>query len=259
MVVEVFTGVINQLVMPINHKFINNNWGNGFQTNNAILNTTPYEPEVLFIGTFNPNTNGNHNQANFFYGRDNYLFPMLHGIFNLGTIYNQQPPYNNLIWTLCNQLKLSFADLILSAFPNQNVQLLPNSNKVNHAGEQWNLLKDSHLEELDAQHGEIVWNDQNIISFINNNPSIKYVFLTQKSNNTFLEKYNAIRNNCIRPNLSFRCIYTPSGQSLSGVPRELFLAMQWLIEQNDGSGLNLNLLHDHNIHSFSYNNYSVNF
>ncbi|MEY4570812.1 MAG: hypothetical protein RLZ10_5 [Bacteroidota bacterium] len=245
--------------MPINHKFLNTNWGNGFQSTNAILTITPYEPEVLFIGTFNPNTNGNHNLANFFYGRDNYLFPMLHGIFNLGTIHNQLPPYDNIIWPICTKLKLSFADLIKSVFPNQIIGLTPNSNNVIFNGSNFNLLKDNDLLKLDDLYNEVVWNEENIIKFIKKTPTLKHIYITQKSNNEFLNRYNIIKENCARSNLSFRCIYTPSGQSLSGVPRELYLAMQWLIEQNDGSGFNIDFLHLHNVNSFTYNKYTLNF
>jgi len=248
--------------MPIHHKFLSSSWNNGndcYETESAILKTTPYEPEVLFIGTYNPNTNGNHNQANFFYGRDNYLFPMLHGIFNLQTIYSQNPPYTNIIWPLCNKLKLCFADLITTIFPNVVVPLIPNTNKVNFGGTTYNLLKDNHLIDLDTIHNQVVWNEEAIIRFINGTASLKYVFLTQKSNNTFRQKFEYITNSCVRSGLTFRCIYTPTGQSLSGVPRELFLAFQWVIEQTDNSGINLSLLHQHNVHSFTYQRYILNF
>jgi hypothetical protein len=245
--------------MSIIHKFQEHDFGNGFQTHNSILDSTPYEPEVLILGTFNPNTQGNHNLANFFYGRDNYLFPMLHGIFNLQTIYNQSPPYENIIWPICNKLKLSFADLITSIFPEENIQLISGTNDVIYNEKRYNLLKDNHLIELDNLHNQIVWNDINIINYINNKPSLKYVYLTQKSSNKFLEKYNNIVESTSRENLSFRRLYTPTGQSLSGVPRELFLAFQWLIEQSDTSGINLSLLHQHNINNFIYENYRLEF
>ena len=39
--------------MPILHKFQNHDWKNSFWTENSILKTDHYKPEVLFIGTFN--------------------------------------------------------------------------------------------------------------------------------------------------------------------------------------------------------------
>jgi hypothetical protein len=55
--------------MPIRHKFYQTNFGNGYATHNAILDTTPYKPEVMIVGTFNPDT-PNNNFADFFYGRN---------------------------------------------------------------------------------------------------------------------------------------------------------------------------------------------
>lgn len=53
------------------HKFLNYNFENGYQTHNSILDTTPYKPEVIFIGTFNHGWDWN--QSDFFYGRGMYL------------------------------------------------------------------------------------------------------------------------------------------------------------------------------------------
>ncbi len=135
--------------MPIPHKFLQKDWENGFKSNSAILDETPYKPKVLIIGTYNPNTQGAHNLAQFYYGRDNYLIPSLHGIFNLRTTYTQAPSYDNILWPLCNSLQLSFADLITTVFPTQNgINLIPNSNNVVYLGTQYNLLKDADLIAL---------------------------------------------------------------------------------------------------------------
>ncbi len=53
--------------MSIQHKFYQTSFGNGFETHNAILDITPYKPEVMIVGTFNPDT-PNANYADFFYG-----------------------------------------------------------------------------------------------------------------------------------------------------------------------------------------------
>ena len=66
--------------MPIEHKFLNyNKWNNGFQTHNAILDTMPYVPEVLILGTFNPNSLRN-DFVDFFYGR-NWLWTGFKNLF----------------------------------------------------------------------------------------------------------------------------------------------------------------------------------
>ena len=59
----------------IKHKFIETKFNEEFQTHNGVLDKTPYKPEVMIIGTFNPNT-PNSNFADFFYGR-NYFWPAL--------------------------------------------------------------------------------------------------------------------------------------------------------------------------------------
>lgn len=65
--------------MIINHKFstvtLKNkqlNWDNRFYTENVILkNVDIYKPEILFLGTFNPELQSN--PADFFYGRNFFL------------------------------------------------------------------------------------------------------------------------------------------------------------------------------------------
>ncbi len=244
--------------MPVDHKFLQSNWNNGFETHSAILDITlDYDPEVLFIGTYNPATHGPHNLATFFYGRNNYLFPLLHGIFNLQEPYNQAPPYD-IIWHICSKLKLTFADLVASVFPNQAVQLLPNSNTLIYENNDFNLLRDQDLIQLDEQYEALQWNHRAIAEFINRKKNIKYVYLTQKSNQIFLNKFQILQDLC-RDNISFRTIHTPSGQSLPGVPKEFFLGLQWLVQQNNQSGFNLEWLHSHDIHNFSFDNYNLDF
>ena len=52
--------------MSITHRFLEHDFGNSFATHNAILDTTPdYEPEVLFIGTYNPDVDDKANVADF--------------------------------------------------------------------------------------------------------------------------------------------------------------------------------------------------
>ena len=66
---------------PLAHKFINCTFGQttDFRTENSILKT-PYPPEILFLGTFNPDTDSKSNSADFYYGR-NWLWPALFNIF----------------------------------------------------------------------------------------------------------------------------------------------------------------------------------
>lgn len=248
--------------MPITHKFYDKQWEGGFQTQNGILISEHYKPEVLFLGTFNPDTHGNHNLATFFYGRSKYFWPVLHSIFNLQAPYNQVPPYDNLIWPLCINLKLSFADLIANVIPNvPNQHIQQNENNIIFNNQDYNLLGDADLIALDAI-GQVSWNTDSIIEFINNTPTLKYIYLTQKSDNLFSNKFNFIKQQCHRNDIVFRKIHTPTGRSLPGTPGHTFLAMQWLITQaiqQPQNGFSIAWLHGYNIHSFNFPPYSLHF
>lgn len=47
--------------MGIEHKFLEENFTKGFHTENAILKNKHFKPKVLFLGTFNPNTDNKSN------------------------------------------------------------------------------------------------------------------------------------------------------------------------------------------------------
>jgi hypothetical protein len=112
--------------MAIEHKLINYNWGNGFKTTNTILNT-PYEPQVMIIGTFNHGWNWN--QADFFYGRGLYMWTVLANIFIYNqnclskqrTINNVEPSFEQL-FTICKKGKLTFADIVLKTKPQVKIE-----------------------------------------------------------------------------------------------------------------------------------------
>ena len=187
--------------MPVLHKFYQINWENGFETHDAILDITPYSPEVMFIGTFNPKT-PNANFADFFYGR-NYFWTGFKNLFVHNTVaiqnrrmpQNGVPPSHNLlnptlaeIFCLCLKLKLTFADLIAQVFHynNPQFQLLQNDNVVFN-GNQYNLIQDGQkgnvggLAQL-AALGQVDWNTQNIIDYLCNNPQIKQIYFTRQPN-----------------------------------------------------------------------------
>jgi hypothetical protein len=77
--------------MKVNHKFltipsgINTlNWNQNFFTQNAILkNKNIYKPEILFLGTFNPDLKTN--PADFFYGR-NFFWTALKNLFTCNNV-----------------------------------------------------------------------------------------------------------------------------------------------------------------------------
>ncbi len=220
--------------MPIFHKFLQKNWENGFETNNTILDITPYKPEVMFIGTFNPET-PNANFADFFYGR-NYFWPAFKNIFihHGVTIPNRRMPQNGMpaahnllnpslaeIFCLCLKLKLTFADLI-SQVLNNNAQfnLLPNDNVIFNNNE-YNLIQDGQvgaiggLAQLNALN-QVDWNTNNVINFLCQNPQIRHIYFTRQPNGIWAQHWNLILNHECMVGRQLTNIFTPSGRPLPG-------------------------------------------
>ena len=206
--------------MPIQHKFLNcNNWINqGFWTENAILKTNKYDPEVLFLGTFNHGFNWN--TSDFFYGRGMYMWTIMSNLFihnennsiNRRTINNNVPTLNQ-IFEICTKGKFVFADLIKGTKGNIDTVINQNQKCVivqdNNTQYCWNDYKDNSILDL-INLGFIDVNVVEIINHINNNPSIKFIYCTFKSGNHFIEMVNEIRRN-IRPEVSIEYIFTPTG------------------------------------------------
>ncbi len=228
--------------MPIFHKFFQTNWNNGFETHNAILDITPYKPEVMIIGTFNPGTPNA--KADFFYGR-NYFWPAFKNLFILNhpNLLNTRMPLNGIpqphdllnptlaeIFCLCLKLKLTFADLICQVLHNEHPQyeLLPNDHVI-FSGQEYNLITDDNqgLLPLDGL-GQVNWNTQNIIEYLCDNPQIRTVYFTRRPTGIWAGHWNAIKNHNCMAGRQLLNIYTPSGQSLQGTPRMTKLLHHWV-------------------------------
>lgn len=231
----------------IKHKFYQTNFGNGIETHNAILDITPYEPEVLIIGTFNPDT-PNANFADFFYGR-NWFWPAFKNLFihnNIEILAERMPnrgnPNNILNPTLyeilgmCIQLKLTFADLISEVLHDNNphYDILQNDNIIFN-GVEYNLIKDNSLNELNNLK-QVNWNTQNIIKYICDNPQIKTIYFTRQPTGIWKNQWDTIiKHNCLEAKLKTN-IYTPSGQKLKGKPRMQVLLRHWINNSNPRFG-----------------------
>lgn len=159
----------------IPHIFINKSFEN-FKTNEyAILDKTPYKPEVLILGTFNKGTDNNN--AHFFYGRkNNYFWYIMRNIFNdeklEGT--NKKPTDISIILNICKKLKLSFSDFILST-----------SNKINGN-------TDRELENA-VRNNQVVFNTDHIIDFLSKNKSIKTIYFTRNPVNVWGNEWNKLK------------------------------------------------------------------
>lgn len=219
--------------MPITHKFLNHTFQNGFETNDAILSNIPYQPEVIFIGTFNHGWEWNN--ADFYYGRGMYMWCILSNLFtyNNNTLLNPRVGNNDptivQIFEICENAKITFADIVKGTANNVLTEQIGNSILVNDEY-YWNTYSDGQLEKM-AGNG---WLDDNvpaIISYINATPSIKHVYFTFKSGIWLIEKKSQIVNNI---NIDDVCsIISPSGNGfgnlLPGYPtRAESIAHSWI-------------------------------
>ncbi len=209
--------------MPIRHKFENIppnppgfNWDPQFQTHNGILDIVPYDPEVIFIGTFNPGWPWN--DADFFYGRGMYMWTIMANLFlhNANQLVDRRnpiPPDNSPslaeIFEICRRGKMVFADLVLgtngdipTVISDGQESVLVNGNYT------WSDYKDGRLDQMGDQY----WLDdnvENIVKFIRNKPSIKQIYFTFKSGEWLVEKKNEVQ--AALPDVSSCSIFTPSG------------------------------------------------
>jgi hypothetical protein len=231
--------------MSIQHKFYQTNFGRGFETHNAILEITPYKPEVMVVGTYNPDT-PNANFADFFYGR-NFFWTAFKNLFNENAVViaNKRMPTNGIppnilnptlpeIFDICIKLKLTFSDLVLEVLHNNNpvFQPLPNDNVIFN-GVEYNLIQDGKYNNIDGLQqlnalDQVNWNTQNIINYLCNNPQIKTIYFTRQPKGIWAAQWNLIINHkCMVGRLTTN-IYTPSGQSLKGKPRMNALLKHWV-------------------------------
>lgn len=231
--------------MAIQHKFLNHNWKNGFQTHNAILDNTPYLPEILILGTYNPETLNN-GFVDFFYGR-NWLWTGFKNLFVHNEIIITQKRINTNpinpdileIFELCKRLKLTFADLITETLHNENpiYNEIP-INKVNLNNQVYSLIDDKGLNQLNLIE-QVNWNTQNIIDYLIKTPSIKKVYFTRTPTGIWLNKWNLLRNNPLLEYVDFSNIHSPSGMGLQekGVPVVNALLKRWIVNPSPNIGV----------------------
>lgn len=197
--------------MQILHKFIDYNWNNGFYTKNSIL-YTPYKPETFFIGTFNHGWDWNY--ADFFYGRDRYMWPILANLF----LYNRNRlilprnkknpnPSINEIFEICNKAKIAFADVVRGVKSTAIVQKHGRSLVINDSFT-WDNYSDKQLNTM-AKHDWLDDQTDEIIKYINQTPSIKHIYFTFNSEQWLIELREKIISNT--KTVSAGSIFTPTG------------------------------------------------
>jgi|GEM_PF-1110137 len=243
----------SKLAMQIKHKFLKTDFGTGYITNNAILDNIPYKPEVLILGTFNPDT-PNSNFADFFYGR-NFFWPAFKNLFtfNSTVLINRRMSQNGKlnvdlnpslseILGMCAHLKLTFADLVLEAFHINNAELTFKSNdNIIYKNQEFNLIQDSvkngvgGLEQLDSL-GQINWNTLNIINFLKNNPQIHTIYFTRKPTGIWGREWTRIIKQPEFDKRTFTNIFTPSAQGKPVFHSMSRLLNHWVHNENPNFG-----------------------
>jgi hypothetical protein len=209
------------------HKFHTSEGRNfpiGFETHKAILHNSFYDPEVLIIGTYNHGWSWN--QADFFYGRDMYMWTALGNLFLYNgnhltqrrTINHDHPTFEQL-FEICSSGKIAFADIVKGVREGiEAVEYANNRTVLVNNGYEWKTrtinnrrvgeYSDIHLDNM----GNEGWLDDyvsDIVCFINDTPSIKHIYFTFKTGNWIADKKDEICRN-IREGVRPCSIFTPT-------------------------------------------------
>jgi hypothetical protein len=206
--------------MPCRHKFFE-------YLNCSNIN---YQPQIMIIGTFNPEWPDD-NYAEWFYGRtnNNYFWETLPRMFNEVSLRN----LNHSDWKhFCAQKKIAITDLISS---------------INDANQE----DPTHFEIIskfkDTEFAETFnsFEMTNIIEILENNPSIKKVFFTRNPGVVLFDnQIEAIREFCNNNHIHFSHLLTPSKNArfqmrgwnpkMPNLERNLsnFIYEKWLINWN---------------------------
>jgi len=200
--------------MPLLHKFQEHNFQNGFQTKDSILRTVHYDPEVIFIGTYNHGWSWN--QSDFYYGRNMFMWTVLANLFlhnhnhhssprNEG---NEEPTFNQL-FEICKKGKLIFADIVKGI--NENIIAIEQNEQQNVLVNNqylWSTYQDRPLDYM-ASEGWLDDNVEAIIKYINATASIKDIYFTFKTGAWLVNKLNKICNG-VRHGVTYGSIFTPT-------------------------------------------------
>lgn len=217
--------------MPLIHKFQEHNFGNGFQSHNSILDTVNYNPEVIFIGTFNHGWIWNN--ADFYYGRGMYMWTAMANLFlhNSNMLIRQRTADNLIptiqqIFEICTKGKIVFADIVKGIKENIQTVELPVEKSILVNNEfKWKGYNDRALDYM-ATQGWLDDNVEDIIKYINETLTIKHVYFTFKSGTWLVVKLNEICDK-IRPNVSCRSIFTPSANGFRKPIQKPFQERVW--------------------------------
>jgi hypothetical protein len=174
--------------------------------------------KYLIIGTFNPSWNKPGNNADYFYGRSNYMWLLLPRFVFEDSL--QESSIEQKI-SFCRRNFIGFTDLI---------------KKIDNADQNNPLHRDRILSFKDAdllQFGaDLHFNTQDIINYIDNNHFLERVYFSLLGQNVgaISAAMTQIENHCLQKNpvVPTHRLHTHTGQGLgAGAPRENVLTHRW--------------------------------
>jgi hypothetical protein len=163
------------------------------------LERIDFEPTTLIIGTFNPSWDNLGNYAQWFYGRthNNYFWevlPRLYGNINLRQAHPKE-------WkAFCSYHKIALTDLLYS---------IDDAESLNPA----------HIEHLKNYRDDAIvryfqqFTEVNILSLLENHPSITHVYLTRNVAGFWQKKWLPITQYCQEHTKIAKTLLTPSGSA----------------------------------------------
>jgi hypothetical protein len=217
--------------MPFIHKYQQHRFEKGFETHNSILDTVDYEPEVIFIGSYNHGWSWN--DSDFYYGRDAYMWTAMANIlsFNSNHLVKKRTKHNNIptlpqIFEICRTGKIVFADIVKGIKDNiQSVELT--QYKIVSVNNQfdWKGYQDKRLDKM-ASQGWLDDNVNDIVKYINETKTIKHIYFTFKTGGWLVDKLNEICTQ-LRPEVSYCSIFTPTANGFGRLLEAPFQERSW--------------------------------
>jgi hypothetical protein len=173
--------------MPCNHKF----------QQHLNLERIDFKPNTLIVGTFNPAWPA-WNEAQWFYGRtnNNNFWDVLPRLYDEESLINAQPED----WrSFCHEKKIAITDLISCITDAQE-------NDQDHA----EML--GSYSDMAIANNFLEFDFTNIVSILENHPTIRNVYLTRGVGPTFWKRqWRPIKNYCEHNDLRATALLTPSG------------------------------------------------
>ena len=141
---------------------------------------------------------------------------------------------------------MTFADLISQVLFN-NIEYELFGNKALIGQEEYDLINDGDLGELNAIN-QVEWTTENLKKYITETTSLHTIYFTRQPTEPYLTQWTSLINHNYGRTVTFKKIFTPSGQGLKGRPRINCLIHHWLFNESENyDQLNNDWLIAHNV------------